>query len=74
MDQIETALVIGLAMLIGFAAGYILRSAISSRRRRNFQRVRRQEMLRAAEANKALAMKDAEAGEVIPLFLTSEAS
>lgn len=67
MDQIEIALAIALA--IGFAGGYALRSMMSARRRRRFQRQRREEELRAVEAGRAQAMKDRETQELIPMFL-----
>jgi hypothetical protein len=58
MDQVEIALAIALALVVGFAGGYAVRSAISARRRRKFQRLRRADALRAIEADKALAVKN----------------
>jgi hypothetical protein len=54
MDQIEIAL----AVVIGFAGGYALRSAISAGRRRKFYRLRRADALRAFEAARVFATED----------------
>ncbi len=64
MDQLEIAL----ALLVGFAGGYALRSAISSRRRRRIQRLRRKEAIRAIEVGTALALKEQEVGDPIQMF------
>jgi hypothetical protein len=65
MDQIEIAL----ALAIGFAGGYAVRSAISARRRRIFYRLRQAEALRAIEDGKALALKHGDGQAQIAITL-----
>jgi hypothetical protein len=60
MDQIETALAIALALVVGFAGGYALRSAISARRRRRVYQLRRANALREIEVARAFATRDAD--------------
>lgn len=56
MYEIEIAI----ALLIGFAGGYALRSAISARRRRRVYRLRRENALRENQAARVFATRDAD--------------
>ena len=58
MDQSEIALAVTLALIIGFAGGYAVRSAISARRRQRFQRLRRADAFLVVEAGKARTMRN----------------
>jgi hypothetical protein len=65
MDRIEVAL----AFVFGFGGGYALRSAISAARRRRFYRLRRENILRAAEAARVFASENSNKHDatIIPL-------
>jgi len=56
MYEIEIAI----ALVVGFAGGYALRSAISARRRRRVYQQRRENALREIEAARAFATRDAD--------------
>jgi len=71
VDLIE----IGLSLIVGFAGGYAIRAAVSATRRRKVYRLRRADALRAAEAERRLALttsspKQADNVDIfIPVFL-----